>query len=232
MTRKDISYFQNLSDTTTVQAINQSFDAIIQSGDIISVHVTSLSKDASTFFNSIDDKGVEGPISTYLVSSSGTIDMPLVGAIKVSGLTVAGAKEIITNSISKYLVEPTVHVRLRNFKVTLLGEVTRPGVYPIENSKITLIEALGVAGDLTIFGQRGNILIIREENGKRKFQRIDLKDQALFGSEYYYLKNNDIVYVEPGKGKIASADAVYRWLPIVLSGLTTLALFVRVGLGN
>lgn len=230
MTRKDISYFQNLSDTAAAQVINQSFDAMIQPGDLITVHVTSLSKEASSFFNTLNDKGVEGPVSTYLVSPGGTIDLPLVGAIKIGGLTCTGAKDVITQSLSKYLVEPTVLVRLSNFKVTLLGEVTRPGVYPIENAKITLIEALGLAGDLTIFGQRANVLIIREENGERKFQRIDLKSQGLFNTEYYYLRNNDIVYVEPGKGKIASADAVYRWLPIVFSGLTTIALFLRVGI--
>jgi polysaccharide export outer membrane protein len=229
MTRKDISYFQNLTDSTAIQSINQSIDAIIQPGDLISVHVTSLSKEASSFFNTLDDKGIEGPVSSYLVSAAGTIDIPLVGSVKVSGMSATGAKEIITSGLSKYLVEPSVRVRIRNFKVTLLGEVSRPGVYPIENAKITLIEALGLAGDLTIFGQRANVLIIREENGERKFLRIDLKDQGLFNSDYYYLKNNDIVYVEPGKGKIASADAVYRWLPIVLSGLTTLALFIRAG---
>ncbi len=122
-----------------------------------------------------------------------------------------------------------MNVRIRNFKVTVLGEVKMPGVYTIPNEKITLIEALGLAGDLSIYGRRINVLLIREQDGQRRFVKIDLRSKELFESEYYYLHSNDIVYVEPGKGKIASADAVYRILPIVLSGLSTIALFLRLG---
>jgi polysaccharide biosynthesis/export protein len=226
ITRKDISYFQDISDTLTVGKITQSYEAFIQPGDIISVHVSSLSQESNTFFNSIDEESGRMMANTYLVDASGAIDMPLIGSVKVSESTTQVAKFLIRNKLDKYLVEPTVRVRIKNFKVTVLGEVTNPGVYNIPDEKITLIEALGLAGDLTIFAQRNNVLLIREKDGNRQFVKLDLRSKEFFESEYYYLHSNDILYIEPGKGKIASADAWYRILPIVFSGLTAVALFL------
>ncbi|MCF8256969.1 MAG: polysaccharide biosynthesis/export family protein [Flavobacteriales bacterium] len=226
ITRKDISYFQDISDTLTVGKISQSYEAFIQPGDIISVHVSSLSQESNTFFNSIDEESGRLMANTYLVDASGAIDMPLIGSVKVSESTTQVAKFLIRNKLDKYLVEPTVRVRIKNFKVTVLGEVTTPGVYNIPDEKITLVEALGLAGDLTIFAQRNNVLLIREKDGNRQFVKVDLRSKEFFESEYYYLHSNDILYVEPGKGKIASADAWYRILPIVFSGITAVALFL------
>ncbi|MFM1874712.1 MAG: hypothetical protein RL266_449 [Bacteroidota bacterium] len=229
MTRKDISYFQDISDSVSTQKITREFEAVIQPGDILSIHVSSLSKEASSFFNIVGETTDQQVANTYLVSPSGTIEMPLIGSVNVSGLTSENAKALIKERLTKYLIDPTVNLRIRNFKVTVLGEVQEPGVYTIPNEKITLVEALGLAGDLTIFAKRLNVLVIREENGTRKFYKVDLRSKEIFESEFYYLHSNDIVYVEPGKGKIASADAWYRILPIVLSGLSTVALFLRLG---
>lgn len=226
ITRKEISYFQDISDTLSVQKITKEFEAIIQTGDILSIHVTSLSAEASSFFNVQGERTDEQVANTYLADASGMIEMPLIGEVKVAGLTVQIAKQRIKQKLEKYLVDPTVNLRIRNFKVTVLGEVQQPGVYTIPNEKITLIEALGLAGDLTIFAKRINVLIVREQNGERKFFRVDLRSKELFESEYYYLHSNDIVYVEPGKGRIASADPWYKILPIVFSGLTALGLFL------
>ncbi|MCF8461749.1 MAG: polysaccharide export protein [Flavobacteriales bacterium] len=231
ITRKDISYFQDVSDSTSVQQIAQSFEAVIHPGDILSIHVSSLSPEASSFFNVIGEDSDKEVANTYLVDGLGNIEMPLIGEVPVTGLSGHRAKTAIKERLEKYLVNPTVNVRIRNFKITVLGEVNQPGVYTIPNEKVTLIEALGLAGDLSIFGKRLNVLLIREENGQRKFVKIDLRSKDFFQSEHYYLHNNDIVYVEPGKGKIASADAWYRILPIVFSGLTALGLFIsRAGL--
>jgi polysaccharide biosynthesis/export protein len=227
MTRKDISYFQDISDTTSVQTISHGFEALIQPGDMVSVHVTSLSKDASSFFNSIEEKTGSVVPNTYLVDASGVIEMPLIGSVKISESTTQVAKFIIRNKLDKFLVDPTVRVRIQNFKVTVLGEVQKPGVYNIPDEKITLLEALGLAGDLTIFAKRNDVLIIREKDGQRQFVKLDLRSKEFLESDYYYLRSNDIVYVEPGKGKIASADAWYRILPIVFSGLTAVALFLQ-----
>lgn len=229
ITRKDISYFQDVSDTLSTQKITQEFEAIVQAGDILSIHVTSLSSEASSFFNVQGERTDQQVANTYLVDASGTIEMPLIGEVQVAGVTTQAAKLRIKQKLEKYLVNPTVNLRIRNFKVTVLGEVQKPGVYTIPNEKISLIEAIGLAGDLTIFAKRVNVLIVREQNGERKFFKADLRSKELFESEYYYLHSNDVVYVEPGKGKIASADAWYRILPIVLSGLSTIALFLRVG---
>lgn len=226
ITRKDISYFQDVSDSLSVQKISQDFEAVIQTGDLLSIHVTSLSQEASSFFNVEGERTDQQVANTYLVDGSGNIEMPLIGEILVAGSTNQDARNAIKERLNEYLVNPTVNLRIRNFKVTVLGEVKAPGVYTIPNEKITLIEALGLAGDLSIFAKRVNVLIIREVGGERKFFKADLRSKELFESDYYYLHNNDIVYVEPGKGKIASADAWYKILPIVFSGLTALGLFL------
>lgn len=230
ITRKDISYFQDLTDTLTSNKISQGFEAVIKPGDVLSIHVSSLSQESNVFFNSIDEASGRLMANTYLVDASGVIEMPLIGSIKVSESTSQVAKFLISNRLKNFLIEPTVRVRIRNFKVTVLGEVANPGVYPIPDEKITLVEALGLAGDLTIFAQRNNVMVIREKNGNREFVKLDLRSKAFFESEYYYLHSNDVIYVEPGKGKIASADAWYRILPIVLSGISTIALIIRVTL--
>ena len=210
-----------------MQNITKDFEAVIQPGDIVSIHVTSLSEEASRFFNVTGERTDQQVANTYLVDASGMIEMPLIGSVELTGATTQVARERIKTKLEKYLVNPTVNLRIRNFKVTVLGEVKQPGVYNIPNEKITLIEALGLAGDLTIFAKRVNVLIIRESNGKREFFKADLRSKEFFESDYYYLHSNDIVYVEPGKGKIASADAWYKILPIVFSGLTALALFIQ-----
>lgn len=227
ITRKDISYFQDIGDSLSRETITQDFEAVIQPGDLLSIHVTSLSKEASSFFNVVGEDSDQQVANTYLVDADGEIEIPLIGAVTVSGKTTQEAKAEIKERLGKYLVGPTVNVRIRNFTVTILGEVEHPGVYTIPNEKITLVEALGLAGDMTIFARRVNVLVIREEAGERLFVKLDLTSKQFFESEYYYLHSNDVVYVEPGKGKFASADAWYKILPIVFSGLTALGLFLQ-----
>lgn len=226
ITRKDISYFQDVSDSTSVQNITKDFEAKIQEGDLLSIHVTSLSKEASSFFNVIGESTDQQVANTYLVDASGIIEMPLIGEVQVANLTTQVARKIIKERLQKYLVDPTINLRIRNFKVTVLGEVQHPGVYTIPNEKITLVEALGLAGDMTIFAKRTNLLLIRESDSSRHFVKLNLTSKEFFESDYYYLHSNDILYVEPGKGKFASADAWYKILPIVFSGLTALGLFL------
>ncbi len=227
ITRKDISYFQDIGDTLSIQKISRDFEAVIQSGDILSIHVTSLSNEASSFFNVIGETTDQQVANTYLVNASGEIEMPLIGSVPIAGKTSESGKQLIKEKLQKYLVDPTVNLRIRNFKVTVLGEVQVPGVYTIPNEKITLIEALGLAGDMTIFAKRINVLVIREEGGQRSLVKLDLTSKEFFESDYYYLHSNDILYVEPGKGKFATADAWYKILPIIFSGLTALGLFLQ-----
>jgi polysaccharide biosynthesis/export protein len=160
----------------------------------------------------------------YLVDASGTIEFPLLGTVKIAGLTTSQARDTLINKLKFYLKEPTVNVRFLNYRISVMGEVLHPGVYVIPNETITLPEALSLAGDLTIFGKRENVLVIRDENGKKVFGRIDLNSREVFSSPYYYLHVSDLVYVEPNKGRVAQTDRTYQLLPVVLSALSFLSI--------
>lgn len=234
---KDVTYFQSAlpeKDIETFQISNQ-YIAKIQEGDIISVIVSSLSPEASAMFNPVmsiptpvqnTQTNNLPPANGYLIDQNGNIKLPLVGELKIAGLSTKEATDIITQKLDKYLQQPTVNLRILNYKVSVMGEVNRPSVYTIPNEKITLPEALSLAGDLTIYGKRNNIMVIRENEGRREFARVDLTKRDLFTSPYYYLHPNDIVYVEPTKGKVTSSDRTIQLAPIVMSGLSLLVLII------
>lgn len=239
VSQKEVTYFQSASQSADqeLNEISNNYIARIQSGDILQVMVSSLSPEASAMFNPflaaqsanvIQNSQTNNlpPANGYLVDEEGLITLPLVGKLKLAGLSTREAKDLITQKLDKYLQQPTVNLRILNFRVSVLGEVVRPSVYTIPNEKITLPEAIGLAGDLTIYGKRNNVLVIRETNGKREFARIDLTKRDLFSSPYYYLHANDVVYVEPGKGRLTSSDRSIQLAPIVISGLTLLTLIV------
>jgi len=236
---KDVTYFQAASPEKDVEQleIQNKYTARIQEGDILSVMVSSLSPEASAMFNPFqsmlagtqrETPQANAPLAAngYLIDEEGALTLPLVGKVKVAGLTTLEANKEITQKLDKYLQSPTVNVRILNYKVSVLGEVARPSVYTIPNEKITLPEALSLAGDLTIYGKRQNIMVIRELAGKREFARVDLTKRDVFASPYYYLHANDIVYVEPTKGKVTSSDRTIQLAPIVMSGLSLLVLII------
>jgi polysaccharide export outer membrane protein len=243
VSQKQIAYFQkgvNESDTLNVA---QAYVPKVQPGDILSIYVSSLNPQASSFFNPYSTTpitGTDAGVGTnsitnsqqltqpsapgFLVDPEGRIELPLIGNIKVTGLTTTEARDTIKNRLKTYLKEPTVNVRFLNYKISVMGEVARPSVYVISNEKVTLPEALSLAGDITIFGKRDNVLIIRDNNGKKEFGRIDLTTRDLYHSPYYYLHSNDVVYVEPSKGRVAQTDKTYQVLPIILSALSFLSI--------
>ena len=212
----------------------------IKAGDVLSIQISSLSPEATALFNPYAAiTAMQGTAATqnpqmssapytpgYLVNEEGQIELPLLGKQTVLGLTNTQAAAQIRQKLLDYLKEPTVSVRNLNFQISVTGEVTRPSLYVIPNEQITLPAALGLAGDITIYGQRTNVLIIREENGQRTFNRVDLTKRDLFQSPFYYLHPNDIVYVEPGKARIANADRTYQLLPIIVSTLSFIAIVV------
>lgn len=209
----------------------------IRAGDVLSVQVSSLSPEATAFFNpyaSISAMGgAQNGTTTslpfmpgYQVDESGQIELPLIGKQMIQGLTNAQAAGHIREKMLDYLKEPTVNVRNLNYQISVTGEVARPALFSIPNEQISLPAALGMAGDITIFGQRKNVLVIREENGKRTFNQIDLTSRDIFKSPYYYLHSNDIVYVEPGKVRAASADRTNQILPLAISTLSIIALLL------
>ena len=233
---KQATYFNGLKDSEIAVKI-QSLEPVIQKNDLLSISVSSLNEEASKIFNAPNatviqaSSRVENGLSQtsgYLVSQDGMIHFPVLGNIKAVGLTKKQLKEKITQSIQEkqLLRDPIVDVRYLNYRVTVLGEVGRPSVISVPNEKITLLEALGLAGDLTIYAKRDNIMVVREEEGKRIIKRLNLNSNELFTSPYYYLKSNDIVYVEPNKARVTSASQARNWLPVVFSGLSVVVIAV------
>ena len=153
--------------------------------------------------------------------------MPLVGKVKIAGLTTTVARDTLQKRLEQYLQSPNVRLYFENFKVTILGEVTHPGVFSVTNEKITIPEAIGMAGDLNIYGNRRDVLLIREENGVKTYTKVDLTRRDLFVAPYYYLHSNDILYIPPVKDKLAQSDNFYRVAPMLIS-LGTLLAFVLI----
>jgi polysaccharide export outer membrane protein len=158
------------------------------------------------------------------VDPDGNIELPLSGKINIQGLKTQVASDTIRQRLLKYLREPTVTIRSLNFKVSVLGEVNRPAVYVIPDERITLPEVLSLAGDLTVYGRRENVTVIREENGVRQYAKINLLTREVFDSPYYYLHKNDLVYVEPIEARATYLDQRIQLAPIFISLLTAISL--------
>ncbi len=231
---KSVPYFTDLPlDSTVQEQIKNQTVLKIQKNDILSITVNSLNPEASAIFNMASSNSVSNTSSGtsaapngYLVDQNGNIQLPLIGSVQVFGLTTAQAREALEKKLIVYLKEPVVSLRLANFRVSVLGDVLRPGVYPVNNERVNISEALSMAGDLTITGVRGNVLLIREDRGVREYIRLNLQSKDLFSSPYYYLQNNDVLYVQPGTAKYASVDSSYRNVSIVLSALSVIALII------
>jgi polysaccharide export outer membrane protein len=158
--------------------------------------------------------------------------VPLIGRIMVKGLTTSDVKNRIKSEVSTFLKDPIVSVRLQNFKVTVLGEVNRPANYIVPNERVSLLDALGMAGDLTIYGRRENVLLVREQDGKKTLTRLNLNRSNLFQSPYYYLQQNDIVYVEPTKSKAEGSDLAAARKVSIITSLASLAIIIVTQLIN
>jgi polysaccharide export outer membrane protein len=238
---KSIVYFQGDSSRYHVQDIKHKYVPFIQPNDLLSVVVGSLSAEANEVFNtpnmfttasanySATSAGARLQPLGYLVDVEGSIELPLIGKVKIGGMPSTEAAETIRKLLASYLKEPTVVVRNLNFKISVLGEVKLPAIYVIPDEKITLPQILSMAGDLTIYGNRSNVMIIREEDGKREYARIDLTSREIFDSPYYYLHKNDVIYVEPVKSKMLDTDSRVRTVPIIVSivgGISTLGILI------
>lgn len=211
-TNKDLTYFQDVNrSSVTTENAEPFIPVTIQPLDILAVNITSLNPDASAVYNhgvvSNNATTVTGASDAtvaangYLVDKAGNIQLPILGNIKAAGLTVPEFKQSLTILLSKYLKEPYVTASISNFKVTVMGDVGSPRVLRVQNDRINLTDAITLSGDLNITAVRSNILLIREQNGKRAYIPLNLNSKDIFNSPYYYLKNNDIIYVAPGKYK-------------------------------
>lgn len=216
---KTVPYFQDISlvENSVIENTARFTDPRIQPDDILSVSIFTIDPQTTAVINQVSATPALGAssansmgqqqISGYLVDQNGEIELAVIGKIKLAGLTTFQARDLIRSKVNQLYKEPSVQVRFANFKVTVLGEVNRPAAYTLPNEKVTVLDALGLAGDLTIFGRRENVLLIRENEGKKEFVRFDLNNSKLFGSPYFYLRQNDVIYVEPNKGKAASLNS-------------------------
>ena len=208
--RKDLVYFQ--PDSTALHTSYELNAPKLQAGDILTISVTADDIRATQPFNQINAYSATGTIQstnpflpTYTIDNNGYIDFPKLGKVKLIGKTRTEAIDYLRNEVSKYIVDPGVNINIRNFRVTVLGEVRTPGTYTIDNDRITLLEALGLAGDLTINGVRNNVLVIREQNGIKQEYRVDLTQRDALNSPVYYLAQNDVIYVEPNGARVQSS---------------------------
>ncbi len=216
--------------------VDANLDPIIQKADILGITISSLNPDANQPFNTLNvtPAGYFGNTNNsmapvgYLVDPEGVITYPMLGRLQAAGLTKAQFTDSLMIALKsrKLLVDPIVNVRILNFKVTVLGEVGKPTVVSVANERISLLEAIGMAGDLTLTAKRDNVLLIREEGNKKITRRINLNDESFFRSPYYFLKNNDIIYVEANKAKVQSTSRFTTLLPAMLSGFALLAIII------
>ena len=236
-TKEDIVYFQNIDTIQSSKSINN-YSPTIRPDDMLTITVSALDQDAARPFNlptySFGSSGLATSRErqeTYLVDTNGSIDFPVLGKIKLSGLSRVQATDLLKNMLKDYIKNPIVNIRTVNFKVTVLGEVKQPGSYTIQNERITILEALGLAGDLTIQGERRNVLVIRENSGKKTYTRVDLTNEEVFSSPMYYLTQNDVIYVEPNDSRAKSSTVGAKTsenLRIISTLVTVAALVVSV----
>ncbi len=240
---RDLVYFSNLEeeDINKATEIRNSPTTTIQPDDLISITVNSLSVESNMLFNqgvlgTLGSKVSGGESSTiegYLVDQYGMINFPVIGPIHLGGLTKAEATDTIQSILNRdYVKNPTVNIRFLNYKLTIIGEVQDPMTYIITTEKVTILEAISLAGGMTTVGKRENVLVIREKNGQRILFRLDLNDKNLMNSPNYYLQQNDVVYVEPDSYKAATASLqrtnIQFGLSMILAALTITTLIIAI----
>lgn len=235
---KKIIYLQDVVPLKQ-QEIEQKYEVIIHGDDLLAIMVNSRNPELALPFNMPmvsyqlgSNTGGQQRVLGYLVDTNGNIDFPILGEIHVEGLTRMQLTELIKNKLIEgdLIKDPIVTVQFLNFKISVMGEVGRPGSFTISGDRITLLEALSMAGDLTIYGRRDRVGVIRENNGKRTILFHDLRSADIFNSPCYYLQQNDIVYVEPNKAKsgqssINQNNSIGVWVSVI-SLLTTIAVLI------
>ncbi len=226
--------FQSANQAESTLSLPPVYEQAINVGDNLSIQINTLSKEASALFNAYapTSQGDQSGLSIspaegrgYRVDREGNITIAVIGKVKVEGLTNSMAEKLIQEKLKQQFDELTVSVRNLSFRILVLGEVARPGYFPINGEQITLPEALGLAGDITIYGRRTNVMVIREERGRKTFTKIDMTRRGFFQSPYYYLHSSDVIYVEPSKNRFASTDRIYVIAPLLVGTLTSLAIF-------
>ncbi|MDR1556952.1 MAG: polysaccharide biosynthesis/export family protein [Tannerellaceae bacterium] len=241
-TPRDVLYFQGVDSLTKEQLtqMNQNYSSSICPGDLLTITVTAWDPTVATPFNppawayplqGETEISSATQLHTYLVDNEGYITFPVIGKVKADGLSKQELANYLQKEISLYLKDALVSIQIVNYKVVIMGEISRPGAITVRNDRITILDAIGQSGDLTINANRKNILVIRNNNGEVEFGRVDITNPAIFASPYFYLKQNDLVYIEPNKPKQRNYNVTQSQtftISIVSTLLTTVSVITTV----
>lgn len=227
--KKKLVYFQDIAEQQGKAKVD--YEPTLQSDDLLLIIVSAPDPETVAAYNLYTYTTTEGDrvssvprFQTYLIDARGEIQFPVIGNIKLGGLTKTQAIEKLKSELKKYIVDPIVNLRITNFKFSVMGEVARPGLFNVATERITLPEALSNAGDMTVYSDRKSVLLIREEGGVKTSTFIDMTSADFINSPYYYLRQNDVVYVQPNKTKINSSAVG----PNITVGLSALSLVVTI----
>ena len=240
VTQKKMTYLREVT-AQSADSINSHFvpraEVTIKPADMLTIFVSALDQEAVAPFNlymvNVNDPGstrlsTTPTLLTYRVDEQGDIEMPVLGKLHVEGLVRTEAEAMIKGLLEKQVVKPMVQVNLVSAKVSVLGEVARPGSVNISNGRLTLLEALAAVGDMTPYGRRDNVLVSREVNGKMEFTRIDMTKSDLYASPYFYLQQNDVIYVSPNKVRAIASTNASLWISLVGTLASTAAVVVTI----
>lgn len=228
--RQEIVYFQDEPITEATENLNSNYVIRYQPDDLLTIDVSALDPEAARPFNlpavSYNSEVISAQgnlkMQTYLIDKDGNIEFPVVGTVKLGGLDRVEAHEVMRAKIREHINDPIVNIRLANFTITILGEVNSPGTFTIQDERISLTEAIGRAGDLTIYGKRDNVFLIREVDGKKRFTQFDLTSINVVNSPNYYLAQNDVIYVEPNNARLRQSTVTQN-NTLIISAVATLA---------
>ncbi|MDN3549574.1 polysaccharide biosynthesis/export family protein [Mucilaginibacter aquaedulcis] len=228
--RRDLVYFSNMANATKVTNLKDQ-EVHIRENDIVDITMNSLSPESNNLFTT--NKPIAGSTSKrngyqVKVNKDSSVYLPLIGYFKIGGLTIDKAEEGITTALKKNVKNPEVDIQIVNFKITVIGEVNKPSTFVMDDTNVNLLEALGMAGDMTVYGKRENVLVIRNEDGQKTMARLNLNDKESMNSPYFYLKQNDIVYVEPDRAKAVEYSSNTRVIPIVVASISAIAVLAAV----
>ena len=240
VTQKQMTYLRDVN-ASSADSINKTFHAVseivIKPGDALTIYISALDKEAIAPYNlpavafstpNSTSLTTVGQLQSYRVDEQGDVELPVLGKIHVEGLKRDEAAEVIKKALEKQVVDPLVQVNMVGAKVSMTGEVAHPGPVAITNGRLTILDALSAAGDMTPYGRRDNVLITREQDGKLEFARLNLNSPDIFASPYYYLQQNDVVYVSPNKVRVINSTNVSLWLSMVSTVASAATVIVTV----
>ena len=219
-------YFNDLSQIAKEDSTNFLRPLKVQTGDILQIIISSINKDISLMYNpSANFPNTNTFAQGYLIDHDGNIELPQLGKLFVRNKTIDDINNLIKTELDKSIKNAFVSTRMLNFKVSVLGDVAKPGSFTIANERVSILEALSLAGDANVSAKRDDVLLIREREGKKSYVTLNLNDSKILSSPYYYLTNNDVIYIRPGLNKFISSSGAVQLLPLIATGATLILVF-------